>query len=178
MVTTYSTLIWSTVLLAQTPEWEEEFPGQQGSLPESLRHSPRKLGVGMFVGAPAGPIALDVSYKWKKSMQQLAIGGDFGEKNFRLKLDQLWRAHVIPSHEYLYFPIFAGIGVSGLINEQRDEFTIIEEDYINIRLPLTMNTHSENIAIDFYAEIAPALMVVPRIQLGFEWGFGSRIYFF
>ena len=56
--------------------------------------------------------------------------------------------------------------------------TIIEEDYINVRVPLTMSSNSENIAIDLYAEVAPSLMVVPRVQFDVEWGFGSRIYFF
>ena len=178
MVTAYSLLIFSTIVGAQTPEWEEEFPGQKGSLPQRLRHSPRGFGVGIFTGAPVGPIALDLSYKWKKSMQQLALAGGTQDGNIRLKFDQLWQVHVIPSDEYLYFPIFAGLGISGRLNERRDEMTIIEEDYINIRVPLTMSSNSENIAIDLYAEVAPSLLVVPRVQFDVEWGFGSRIYFF
>jgi len=178
MVTTYSLLIVSTALYAQAPEWEEEFPGQKGSLPKSLQHSPRGLGIGIFSGSPTGPIALELSYKWKQSMQQLALGGDMPEGNFRLKFDHLWRAYVIPSHEYLYFPIFVGLGLSTKIDERYSETSILEEDYISLRVPFVMSSNNENIAIDLYAEVVPTVMVLPNLQLGFEAGIGSRIYFF
>ena len=188
MATIGSIILFTGISFAQTPDWEAEFPGYNRSVPKRLRRPPSGFGTGIFVGPPTGPVALDLAYKWEKRTLQGSLGGSWFDANVTMRLDYLWLIHSIPSDEYLHFPIMLGVGVSGKINE-RDPFGsasssqflgngVFGSNYFGIRVPLAMTTRNENISMEIYSEVAPVLQVYPDLGVGFEFGIGSRLYFF
>ena len=168
MISFYSLFVGTSI--AQQPQ----------VLPERLKRPPTGLGIGIFSGTPSGVVGLDVSYRKDKLVSQLSVGGNFDDRNIRFRLDQLWQTHVFPSTDMVTFPIFFGVG--GWLQYNQKGTGIFGNDSfysrVGLRLPMVMMMHHEELAIDVYGELAPAINFISGFSVSIQGGIGSRFYFF
>lgn len=177
MVTIAAALV-SSALAQQLPEWDREYDeGQANPLPKALRKAPQGIGLGFHVGATTG---LDISYKKGRSVQQAVVGWNANNNSFRLSADQLWIFYQHDPEELLHFPFYFGVGGFVFLNNEvdgpfgGDNYS----DNFGIRAPVSMAVNHDEVAIDFYVEIVPAISVYPSTDFDLLAGVGFRGYFF
>ena len=179
MVGTYTII---SLLLSEAVATEENPPpfSDLSSVPLILQKVPKGTGLGVFLGAPAGLLALNLSFRTELSTSQLAVGGNWGQRNLRLSLDQLWQIYTIPSTNLVTFPISVGFGGGFQFNERGTGIFGNDNFYnrVGVRSPIIMTMHHEELAIDVYGEIAPALNFISGVSFSVQGGIGTRFYFF
>ena len=149
-------------------------------LPERLKKPPTGIGFGFFSGTPSGVVGLDFSYRTHLLASQISLGGNWEDRNVRFRLDQLWQFHVFPSTDMVTFPVFLGAGGWLQYNEKGTGVFGNDSFYsrAGLRVPFVMMMHHEELAIDVYGEVAPAINFLSSVSFSLQGGIGSRFYFF
>lgn len=129
-----------------------------------------RFGAGMTLGEPIGP-----SLKYFFS-DALAIDGAFGwslhdHSNFYLQSDLLW-------HNFDLIPVSQGrMGVyfgGGALLRFRNSG---EDDQFGIRAPVGVTHQFDNVPVDIFAEVGPALDLAPSVRGEVTGGLGVRFWF-
>ncbi len=142
----------------------------QNSMSRSMDDMTGKVGVGITLGEPIGA---SVKYFFNDTM---AIDGAAGwsahdHSGLYLHSDILW-------HNYDLLPVSNGrlpvyFGVGGLFRA-RDHG---EDNQVGIRAPVGISYMFDNVPVDIFAEIGPAIDVSPSIRGEITGGIGVRFWF-
>ena len=179
---------------ATLPEWDRE-QGLESppTLPLRLQRAPDGFGFGIYSGSPVGLAGLSLSFKRKKHLSQMFLGGDYSISNYRLSFDHLYQFYGHyptvggdtltigePSTTGPRFPLSAGVGLYAQFNQVTSSVFNNDrlQNLIGLRFPLNMVFHSDKVAIDASVDLAPTLQILPSPSIGFQAGVGVRFYFF
>jgi len=129
-----------------------------------------KLGVGVTFGEPIGP---SLKYFFNDSV---AIDGAFGwslhdHTDFYMQSDLLW-------HNFDLIPVSQGkmplyFGAGGLLRFRNSG----EDDQFAIRVPVGVSYLFDNVPVEVFAEVGPALDLTPAVRGEFTGGVGIRFWF-
>jgi hypothetical protein len=129
-----------------------------------------KLGVGIIVGEPTGA---SVKY-WLNDTMALdgALGWSYRpHSDLYLHSDVLW-------HNFDLIPVSQGrlplyFGVGGLVRFRDDN----EDNQVGIRAPVGLSYMFDNVPIDIFVEVAPAIDFAPDVRGEVTGGVGIRYWF-
>jgi hypothetical protein len=129
-----------------------------------------KFGAGITVGEPIGP-----SLKYFVS-DALAIDGALGwslhdHTDLYMQSDVLW-------HKFNLIPVSQGslpvyFGAGGLLRFRNSG----EDDQFGFRVPIGVSYLFDNVPVEIFAEIGPALDVTPAVRGEVTGGIGFRYWF-
>lgn len=152
------------------------FP-QHLSMPKSLLHEPTGFGVGIYMGAPTGLGALNLAHRHKSITRQIYVSWDLQKEQVRGVLDQVWTIYTARLEDGTQFPVYVGgrgwfqlneynttIGFTGFYNT------------IGVGLPVGAIYQHQEVGIEGYVELTPALQIAPNFQFGMQAGVGVRFY--
>ncbi len=137
--------------------------------PMQLADVAQTLSAGLMVGEPTGPtvkyflndtIAVDAAAGWSLYRHADAeIHADVLLHNFNL----------LPVAEGK-LPVYIGAGLMGRFRHDRD-------NQAGVRIPVGISYMFENVPVDVFAEIGPAVIFVPDFQGEVVGGIGARYRF-
>ncbi len=143
---------------------------QPGPAASSLNDMTGKFGAGFTVGEPIGP---SLKYFFNDS---LAIDGAFGwslhdHTDFYMQSDLLWHNFDLIPVSQGRMPVYFGVG--GLLRFRNSG----EDDQFGIRAPVGVSYLFDNVPVDIFAEIGPALDLTPTVRGEVTGGIGIRFWF-
>jgi len=128
------------------------------------------LGAGLIVGEPTGG---SIKYWFNDT---LAIDGAVGwsshnHTDLYVHSDVLW-------HNFDVFPVSKGrlplyFGVGGLLRFRDDN----KDNQVGVRVPVGVSYMFDNLPLDVFAEIGPAIDVAPDVKGEITGGVGIRYWF-
>lgn len=137
------------------------------------------MGLGVIVGEPTGlslkkwigdSRALDAGIAWSFSENDsLHLHADYFFHRFDLISDPEVRGQL---------PLYIGIGVRVKLKEENNgRGRNDSDDLVGVRIPLGVSHLFANAPFDLFAEIVPAMDVVPDTDLDLNAAIGARFYF-
>lgn len=134
------------------------------------------FGLGLEIGDPSG-----LSFKYFAGGETAIDGAlGFSVRNdwFHAHLDYLF--HFPQNWGGQNFLPYVGIGakLAAWDSNRRDDW-YDDDDRVSIgaRVPLGLAWHPRSAPIDIFAEIVPALWVLPGTHVNFDFALGARFYF-
>ena len=128
------------------------------------------LGVGVIIGEPTG---MSLKYWLNETM---AVDGAFGwstedDSVFYMHGDLLW-------HNFDLIPVSRGrlpvyFGVGGLVRFRDNG----NDNQVGIRVPIGLSYMFDDLPLDIFAEIGPAIDVEPDVRGEITGGIGVRYWF-
>jgi hypothetical protein len=132
-----------------------------------------RFGAGVILGEPTGA---SLKY-WLNDTMAIdgAIGASFNDDNdddsdFYLHSDILWHNFDLLKVPKGQLPVYFGVGA--LVRFRDDE-----DNQVGVRIPVGLSYMFDNLPIDIFAEIAPAIDVAPDVQGEITGGIGIRFWF-
>ena len=131
-----------------------------------------ELGAGLILGAPTG---LSVKY-WMPKNQALDAGLGFpfdSDVQFSFHTDYLWQ---IPTGANVpgELPFYMGLGLRLRAVDRPDETQKID---FGFRIPVGLEFSPRNVPLNFFAELAPVVVFIPKGKLDLDGGVGVRYRF-
>jgi hypothetical protein len=173
IISTLALFVGLCALADQTPNTNSVAGPSQNtlnSMNSSMDDMTGKLGVGIILGEPIGA---SVKYFFNDT---LAIDGaagwsDHEHSNLYLHSDVLW-------HNYDLLPVSRGrlpvyFGVGGLVRFRNHD----EDNQVGVRVPVGLSYLFDNVPLDVFAEIGPAIDVAPSVRGEITGGVGVRFWF-
>jgi hypothetical protein len=135
-----------------------------------------RLGVGVIFGEPTG-----VSWKYKIDGEH-ALDGGIGLTpfdRFRIHVDYLWQSYPFQEeHLALHYGAGLAIGFRETVLGRDDNSFLVAEDGpgLGVRAVLGMTYMIPRSPVDLFLEVAPVFVLAPNAGIGFDAGFGARVY--
>ncbi len=135
-----------------------------------------RLGVGVIFGEPTG-----VSWKYKMDAEH-ALDGGIGLTpfdRFRIHVDYLWQSYPFQEeHLALHYGPGIALGFSETVLQRDDRSFLVTNDGtgFGIRAVLGMTYNIPRSPVDLFLEVAPVFVLAPDAGIGFDAGFGARVY--
>ena len=173
-------IILTATAFAQTPDWNRDMADSRSEgLPIFMEGAPEGIGVGFYFGRP---LSLAGSYH-KGAFTTQALLGMWLPDTYRLSLDQLYAVYTPSFGEYFSLPISVGLGGFAYFNEQKQGDIIsgggTNYNLYGIRAPINIALNHQEVALDFYVEVVPAIQVA-QFNSGLSYntygGIGLRVY--
>lgn len=132
-----------------------------------------RFGAGIILGDPTG-----VSLKyWLNDTMAIdgALGASFNDDDdndseFYMHADVLWHNFDLLKVPKGRLPVYFGVG--GLLRFRDDE-----DNQLGVRIPVGLSYMFDDLPIDIFAEIGPAIDVVPDVRGEVTGGIGIRFWF-
>jgi len=130
-----------------------------------------RFGAGIIVGEPTGA---SLKYWLNDTM---AVDGAFGwsfhdDSDFYLHSDVLWHNFDLIPVSQGRLPVYFGVG--GLVRFRDNN----EDNQVGIRVPVGLSyMPDDNLPVDIFAEIGPAIDIAPDVQGEVTGGVGIRYWF-
>lgn len=124
------------------------------------------FGLGIIIGEPSG-----ISAKlWTDSTRAFdgAVAWSFENDNLHLHVDYLWHIEYIKVKKGR-LPFYVGVGGKLRVVE--------DETRVSVRIPLGMNYLFEDVPLDLFLEIVPAMRLIKDTELEIDAGIGIRYFF-
>jgi hypothetical protein len=149
-------------------------PNQAASIPAPIASGPAgRFGAGITLGEPIGA---SLKY-WLCDTLAVdgAIGASFNhsgdhDSSFYLHSDLLWHNFDVFNVSKGRLPVYFGVG--GLVR-----FRDNEDNQVGIRIPVGVSYMFEDVPLDVFVEIAPAIDVAPGVRGEVTGGVGVRFWF-
>ncbi len=126
------------------------------------------FGLGMILGEPTG-ISLK-NWLGRSTAVDFAIAWSFeGKDSFTIHGDYLSHRFKLTQVESGSLPFYYGIGGSMKFKD--------DDTRLGARLPLGLNYHFENLALDLFLEFVPVLLLIPKTDFEINAGIGIRYFF-
>lgn len=174
IVTLSTTLLGLVTRAADTTDTNTEATTTASTMPASNDSSYRshagKFGAGITFGEPIGA---DVKYWLNETMAiDGALGWSFHDNtDVYLHSDVLWHNfHLVPVPQG-QLPVYFGVGALARFRNSD------EANQVGIRAPIGISYMFENVPVDIFAEIAPAIDVAPYVRGEITGGIGIRYWF-
>jgi hypothetical protein len=132
-----------------------------------------RFGAGIILGDPTG---LSLKYWLNDTMAiDSAIGASFNDdgdndSNFYMHADVLWHNFDLIKVPQGRLPIYFGVGALVRFRDNAD-------DQLGVRIPVGVSYMFEQAPIDIFAEIGPAIDIVPDVRGEVTAGVGIRFWF-
>lgn len=140
------------------------------SMNRSMDDMTGRLGAGIILGEPIGA---SVKYFFKDTFAIDGAAGwsDRDHAGLYVHSDVLW-------HNYDLLPVSRGrlpvyFGVGGLVRFRHDGF----DNQVGVRVPVGIEYLFDDIPVDIFAEIGPAIDVAPDVRGEITGGIGARFWF-
>ena len=127
------------------------------------------LSAGLMIGEPTGPtvkyfindtIAVDAAAGWSL----------FPHSDAEIQADVLWHNYQMLHVDEGRLPVYFGVGLMGRFRHNRD-------DEAGIRVPFGISYMFDNIPVNLFAEIGPAIIFTPDWKGEIVGGIGARYRF-
>ncbi len=147
------------------------------SMPKSLKRAPEGFGVGIYMGAPTGLIALNAAHREKDITRQVYINWNFDDEQLRGVVDQVWEISKVKLEDGTQFPVYIGGRTWFRLNDLNTTlgFTGFSNS-IGVGIPIGALYQHEEVAIEGYIEGAPVFQIAPTMDTGFQVGVGVRFF--
>ncbi len=131
------------------------------------------IGVGFVLGDPS---AITMKY-FINEQHAFDVGiGEAGGDGFYLYGDYLLHFPTIIPVEKITLYLGGGIGFHDFEKDRKHKDDI-DENRIEVRLPIGVEFETPRIPLGVFLEIAPAMRLAPDVDFGFRGGLGIRYYF-
>jgi hypothetical protein len=141
--------------------------------PPTMSGDAHRFGVGIILGEPTGA---SLKY-WLNDTLAIdgAIGASFNDDDdndseFYLHSDVLWHNFDLLKVPKGQLPVYFGVGA--LVRFRDDE-----DNQVGVRIPVGLSYMFDNVPIDIFAEIAPAIDMAPDVRGEITGGIGIRFWF-
>ena len=133
------------------------------------------FGVGAVVGTPSG---LAISWRPNPSRAIQAATGFSGQQGrFALNADFVQTVWVLFNEDDSWIlPLYVGGGLRYRALSGSPDQREADQDGIGLRAPIGMRIYPEDIRLDIFAEVAPALHLRPEPTFAFDVGIGVRLW--
>ncbi len=162
-------LVSAHVLFAYAQEMNTTNAIQTRMPPLSLNDMAHTLSAGLIVGEPTGPtmkyfltdrVAVDAAAGWSS----------YRHADAELHADILLHDFELLRVDEGVLPVYAGAGV--LVRFRHDD-----DDQAGIRVPFGISYMFQNIPVDIFAEVGPAIIFTPNVRGEIVGGIGARYRF-
>ncbi len=129
-----------------------------------------RFGAGVIIGEPTG-----ASLKYWLN-DRMAIDGAFGwsfqeDSEFYMHSDVLWHNFDLIPVPQGRLPVYFGVG--GLVRFRDNN----EDNQVGIRVPVGLDYMPDDLPLDIFVEIGPAIDIAPDVQGEITGGVGVRYWF-
>jgi hypothetical protein len=130
-----------------------------------------KFGVGLIIGEPTGA---SVKYFLNDTIAVDAAAGwsTHDHTDFYTHGDILWHCFNLIPVQRGRLPVYFGVGALARFRDHN------EDNQVGIRAPIGVSYLFDNVPIDVFAEIAPAIDVAPSVRGEVTGGVGVRFWLF
>lgn len=140
----------------------------------ALARPPEGLGIGVIGGDPEALL----SVAWRPSDEyyiQGSAGWDLRDDAVHVTCDYVLQPMIldVPDAPNIRFPLYVGVGARLRVGDDWHG----EDEGLGIRVPFGITLLPTQVPLDFFLEIAPALIVFPSTEGELDGGLGVRFYF-
>lgn len=161
--------LW-TLLLATATWAQSRLPNQT----DSMEGPARGVGVGAVVGTPHG-----LSVAWRPSNAhavQGAAGWSGQQGRFALNVDYVRTVWVFFNADQSWvLPVYVGAG-GRFRTMEADTDRSADQSGFGVRAPIGLRAFPEDVRLDLFVEVAPALAFVPEPAFAIDFGIGVRLW--
>ena len=150
------------------------YPAMKDTWPSPIANNyVGRFGAGIILGEPTGA---SLKYWLNDGMAvDGAVGASYDHEahhdaSFYLHGDLLWHNFDLLPVPRGQLPVYVGAG--GLVRFRHDE-----DNEVGLRIPVGISYLFDNIPVDIFAEVAPAIDVAPGIRGEIMGGIGARFWF-
>lgn len=136
--------------------------------------APEGFGIGVIGGDPE---AL-VSWAWRPGDEwylQGSAGWDLRDDAVHATVDYVLQPMIldVPDAPNVRFPLYVGVGARLRVGDGWDG----EDEGLGVRVPFGISVTPTSVPLDFFLEIAPAVILFPQTEGELDGGLGVRFYF-
>jgi len=159
------------VLAAGLASAQSRLPNQQNN----MEGPATGFGVGAVVGLPSG---LAVSWRPSAAQAVQATTGFSGQQGrFALNTDYIRTVWAFFSDDQSWIvPVYVGGGVRFRSASDPDDERSADQSGFGVRVPVGVRVYPEDVRLDLFAEVAPALHFADSPTFALDFGVGVRLW--
>lgn len=136
--------------------------------------APGGFGLGLMIGDPTG--ITGALRSGDTSVIQAQAGWSTVHDNVHLNVDYLYNLAILnaPEAPNVSFPVYIGVGACLKLD---DDNWYGDDEGVGVRVPLGLTILPRSAPLDFFLEVAPAVLILPETDVTVDGGVGARFYF-
>jgi len=150
---------------------QQRLPNQQNS----MEGPATGFGVGGVVGTPSG-----LALSWRpdtKQAVQVATGFSSQKARFAMNVDYVRTVWAFFSKDQSWImPLYVGGGARIRTADEELDPPAPTQTGMGVRLPVGLRVYPEDIRLDLFAEVGPALHIASEISYTFDFAVGVRLW--